>query len=99
MLECITIVEVEEEEEEEEVEVECKSSFKVDVNEMPVQSIHDDISKEHAINGGGLLTLFEMNTIVIKYLNNQITNNISNLIVEVIILAYIRMNIYLVDFP
>ena len=38
-----------------------------------------------------------MDTIAIKYSINQITNNNSNFIVEVIVLAYIGMSIYLMD--
>ena len=53
----------------------------------------------HAISGVELLTPLGVDTIVIKYPSNQITNNSSNFIVEVIILAYIRMSIYLGDFP
>ena len=53
----------------------------------------------HAISGAGLLTPLGVDTIVTKYPNNHITNNNSNFIVEVIVLAYIRISIYFVDFP
>ena len=56
------------------------------------------MSTGHAINGAGLLTSFGVNTIVTKYSNNQITNNNSNFIIRVIVLAYVGMDIYLVDF-
>ena len=57
------------------------------------------MSTRHAISGAELLTLLGMDTIVTKYPSNQITNNNNNYIVEVVILAYIGMSIYLVDFP
>ena len=48
-----------------------RSSFKVGVNEMPIQFTHDDMATGHAISGARLLTPLEMNTIVIKYPSNQ----------------------------
>ena len=69
------------------------------MNEMPVQPIHDDMFTGHAISGARLLTPLRMDTIVTKYSSNQITNNNGNFIGEVVILAYVGMNIYLVDFP
>ena len=62
-----------------------QSSFKVGVNEMLLRSIHNDMSTGHAITGAGLLIPLEVNTIVTKYPSNQITNNNSNFIVEIII--------------
>ena len=70
------------------------------MNEMPVQPTQDDMSTGHAISGTRLLIPLEVDTIVTKYSNNQITNNNNNnFIVEIIILVYIGMSIYLVDFP
>ena len=45
---------------------ECQTSFKVDVNKMPVQPIHDVMSTGHAINGTRLLIPLEVDTIVTK---------------------------------
>ena len=69
------------------------------MNEMPIRSIHDDMSTRHANSGAGLLIPHGVDTIVTKYPNNQINNDNSNLIVEFIVLAYTGMDIYLVDFP
>ena len=57
------------------------------------------MSTRHAINGVRLLTSLAVDTIVTKYPSNQIINKKNKIIVEVIILAYIGMSIYLVDFP
>ena len=68
------------------------------MNEMPVRPIHDDMSIGHAINGARLLTPLKVDTIVTKYPNNQITNTNNSFILEVIVLAYIGMNIILMSF-
>ena len=41
--------------------------FEVGVNEMPVQSTHDDMATSHAISGAGLLIPLGVDTIVAIY--------------------------------
>ena len=60
------------------------------MNEMPIRPTHDVMSIGHVITNpsqGG-------------HYSNQITNNNNNnFVVEFIVLVYIGMSIYLMDFP
>ena len=57
------------------------------------------MSTGHAISGTGLLISLGVHTIVAKYPSNQIINTNNSFILEVIVLAYIKMSIDLVGFP
>ena len=51
---------------EEENEAERQSSFKVSMNEMPIQPTHDVMFTRYAISGGGLLIPLGVDTIVTR---------------------------------
>ena len=51
---------------------EHRSTFKIDMNGMPIQPIHDFMSIEYAINGIGLLIPLKVDTMVVmRWPTNQ----------------------------